>query len=181
MLNGGEMNKKLAILFISASFIFINSCKKHNQTVNYYDLNGKRISERKFTKIGGNGRVEVLFTNENGQKFKDVYEYKNEKRNGKWTRWDDNENKKKEGEYQNGIKHGKEIWWHKNGQKQFEVIYKADKMSGKCTEYYDNGHKFCEKYFKDGLKHGKVAYFDKKGTIFFEEIWNEGKLVKKMK
>jgi antitoxin component YwqK of YwqJK toxin-antitoxin module len=179
MLNGGEMNKKLAIVFISISFILIISCKKHNQSVNYYDLNGKRISEKKFIKNGKNGKVEAVFMGENGKIWKDEVEYIDGKKHGRFIRWNEKGYKFIEGKYEYGMKHGKWIYWHRSG-KQIEE-YKKGLRHGKDVWYYANGNKYIETNFKNGKKHGKVYWWDEKGNIIKEEIYEKGKLVKNIK
>jgi len=45
-------------------------------------------------------------------------------RDGLWTEWDENGQKKSEGHFKYGKKDGLETWWNRNGQKAWEIHYK---------------------------------------------------------
>jgi antitoxin component YwqK of YwqJK toxin-antitoxin module len=164
------MIKNASIIFISVIFICLYSCKMHDQTYKYYDLNGQRISEREFYNNGENGRVEIKFMGENGRKLRELVEFRGGKENGKCIRWDERDNfKLKEGEYKDGKQHGTWIFWYRDGSNDIEE-YKEGKKHGKATNYDWNGR-----------QHGRSLMWDEKGNLIFEEIWDGGKLVKKIK
>jgi len=63
--------------------------------------------------------------------------------------------------YKNNKKHGKSIYWYKNGQKKEEVTYKNVKLDGLWTSWYKNGQKRIEGIYKDGKKDGIwTAWYD---------------------
>jgi antitoxin component YwqK of YwqJK toxin-antitoxin module len=177
-----KINRKILLIVFLTIILYSYSCNKHDFECKYYDIKGNRISEIEFRLRGENGIVKVYYMGENGVKFIDEFEYKNKKKHGKWISWNDSEGyKNKEGVYKNGLKHGNEIWFYKNGRKLAEMGYKNDKLDGKCLGYYDNGKKFIEENYKDGEKHGKYICWDDSGAVLSEEIYQEGKLVKKIK
>ena len=62
-------------------------------------------------------------------------------------------NKIFEEEYQNGLQHGKTIWWYEKGNKYYEVKY------------------------KNGLRHGKAIWWDEDGNIECKAEYQNGKLI----
>ena len=67
--------------------------------------------------------------------------FKDGKKDGKWTEWYENGQKKSGGYYKDGKKHGKYTVWYENGQKEAEVNYKDGKEDGKWTKWHKNGKK----------------------------------------
>ena len=57
-----------------------------------------------------------------------VGEIKNGIKNGLWTRYWDNGNKKEEGLYKDSFKEGLWIEWFKTGDKYLEILYKRDSI-----------------------------------------------------
>jgi len=86
-----------------------------------------------------------LYTNwyENGQK-RDELTYKDGKFDGLYTNWYENGQKRFELTYKDGIHNGLLTWWYDNGQKESEGIYKNNKLEGLSTHWYDNGQKWYE-------------------------------------
>jgi len=78
--------------------------------------------------------------------------YKNGKRDGKWTTWYEDNLKLSEGNYKNGIRDGKWTTWYENGLKWTERNYKDGKEDGKSTEWFANGQIKTEENYKDGKK-----------------------------
>ena len=72
-----------------------------------------------------------LYTNwyENGQK-RDELTYKDGKFDGLYTNWYENGQKRFELTYKDGIHNGLLTWWYDNGQKESEGIYKDNKLEG---------------------------------------------------
>ena len=88
-------------------------------------------------------------------------EYKDGKKEGKWTGWYENEdedgngNKMYEWEYKDGKKEGKHLGWYERGNKKYEGEYKDGKLEGKWIGWWENGNKEFEGEYKDGEKVGK--------------------------
>jgi antitoxin component YwqK of YwqJK toxin-antitoxin module len=107
-----------------------------------------------------------------------TYKNKIPVKEGKWTHWYNNGQKKSEGNYRVGYvdytdsaslnKDGKWTEWHKNGQKKSEGSYKlkaedwkvsASHKDGKWTTWYENGDKESEENYKDGVEHGEFIFW----------------------
>ena len=76
--------------------------------------------------------------------------YKNGKKDGLWTWWYENGEKKNEGTFKDGKENGLHRWWYENGQKSKEGTYKDGKQVELVTSWYENGQKGKEGTFKDG-------------------------------
>jgi len=83
-----------------------------------------------------------------------------------------------EGNYKDDKKDGKWTSYHKNGEIEIELNYKDGKLDGKRTSYYPypNGQIFEEENYKDGEKDGKRTSYYKNGQIEWEENYIDGKL-----
>jgi len=66
-----------------------------------------------------------------------------------------NGQKKSEGNYKDGKRNGKWTWWYENGQMEFEINYKDGEVDGKWTDWFENGQKQLEGNYKDGKRNGK--------------------------
>ena len=66
-------------------------------------------------------------------------EYKDGKRVGHCTYWNDNGQKSGEGEFKNGKFEGPSTEWHDNGQKKKEGEFKNGKEEGRWTEWHKDG------------------------------------------
>lgn len=65
--------------------------------------------------------------------------FKDGKRQGKWSYWYPNGNLWSQGEYRNGEEHGLKTVWHENGQKYYEGYYKNGKRTGTWTFWNKDG------------------------------------------
>jgi antitoxin component YwqK of YwqJK toxin-antitoxin module len=83
----------------------------------------------------------------NHQKYMEG-EYKDGKREGKWTSWNQNGNKWSEGNFKNGLDDGLRIIYHENGKL------------------------FIEGYYKAGVKTGVWRFYDEQGVFVREENFN---------
>ena len=75
---------------------------------------------------------------------------KDGKKDGLWTWWYENGEKKNEGTFKDGQENGLHRWWYENGQKSKEGTYKDGKQVELVTSWYENGQKGKEGTFKDG-------------------------------
>ena len=78
--------------------------------------------------------------------------YKDGKRDGKWTSWYEDGLKLSEKNYKDGKQDGKSIIWYENGVKWIDSNYKDGKQDGKSTEWFANGQIKTEENYKDGVK-----------------------------
>lgn len=180
MLKEIKMMKKILITLFLASLLYVDSCKTHDQISKYFDSNGKPISETEFEKNGENGKIEIIFWGENGQKFLELVEYRNGKENGKYIKWAGDGFKTTYGRYKDGKKQGKWIFRYRNGTKDV-TEYKDDKKHGKSINWDSYGRKRIVEEYREGKQHGHAIWWDEKGKIVFEEIWEDGKLINKIK
>ena len=86
-------------------------------------------------------------------------------RDGLYTNWYENGQKRFELTYKDGIHNGLLTWWYDNGQKESEGIYKDNKLEGLSTHWYDNGQKSFEGTYEDG-------------KLISEKYWNEDGSIK---
>ena len=78
--------------------------------------------------------------------------YKDGKRDGKWTSWYEDGLKLSEGNYKDGKRDGKWTSWYENGLKWIDTNYKDGKEDGKSTEWFANGQIKIEENYKHGKK-----------------------------
>ena len=89
---------------------------------------------------------------------------KNGKKDGLWTSWYDNGQKKDEFTWKDGKVDGTWKWYWSNGTKMKEGNWKDSKLDGLWTEWDENGQKKEEVIFKDGeMISGKK--WNKDGTV----------------
>ena len=109
----------ISITFLSGQNIyFVNNLIEKNE--NFYNyMNDSLLSGLLyFNYIDEEKNAKKLF----------VGEIKNGIKNGLWTRYWFNGNKKAEGLYKDSFKEGLWIEWFKNGDKYLEILYKRDSI-----------------------------------------------------
>lgn len=74
-----------------------------------------------------------------------------------------------EGEYKEGLKHGKWISFYNNGNNWSEGFYKLGINDGKTITWHENGQKYYEGSYADGKRSGVWKFWDEKGE-FIKEI-----------
>ena len=100
-------------------------------------------------------------------------------RNGLWTSWYENGQKRYERTYKDGKKDGISTWWYENGQKEREATYKDGERDGLWTRWYENGQKDYESTWKDGKKDGLYTAWYSNGQKSEEGTYKAGKRVGK--
>lgn len=94
--------------------------------------------------------------------------YKDNKRNGEFVRYNGISAKMLEkGAYINDLKNGTFTKWFSNGNKRVEGSYRKGLKTGMWSYYYKNtpGIIRINGEFENGKKHGKWVFYDKNGTI----------------
>jgi antitoxin component YwqK of YwqJK toxin-antitoxin module len=81
------------------------------------------------------------------------------------------------GNYKDGKRNGKWTWWHENGQKWSEGNIKDDKLDGKWTDWHENGQKWSEGNIKDDKLDGKWTFWKKNGQKEEDRNYKDGNLV----
>ena len=136
---------------------------------------------------------------------REVGDYKDGEKHGKWISYCKHENKIQEGNYKNGKKHGKWISYFEDGQVWFEgnynngkehgefiyfgngnyniihklelVNYKDGELDGQSIHYHVNGEINSIVNYQNGEKDGKNIFFDKDGKIYWSGNYKDGVLV----
>jgi antitoxin component YwqK of YwqJK toxin-antitoxin module len=130
-----------------------------------YDINHvlekKGVYIKKFSDEEVNGSAYQMF----GDIKMDLGYIKNGEKEGLWTWWFENGEKKNEGTFKDGKENGLHKWWYENGHKSEERTYKNGKKDGLWTKWYENGQKGIEGTYKDGLEFGLWTYYNEDGSI----------------
>ncbi|MFL2998379.1 MAG: toxin-antitoxin system YwqK family antitoxin [Candidatus Neomarinimicrobiota bacterium] len=109
----------ISITFLSGQNIyFVNNLIEKNE--NFYNYMNDSF-------LSGLLYFNYIDEEENAKKLF-VGEIKNGIKNGLWTHYWDNGNKKEEGLYKDSFKEGLWIEWFKTGDKYLEILYKRDSI-----------------------------------------------------
>ncbi|MGO4819694.1 toxin-antitoxin system YwqK family antitoxin [Flavobacterium sp. W22_SRS_FP1] len=81
-----------------------------------------------------------------------------------------------EGEFENGTKIGKWLYYYDSKKIKFEINYFNDKQNGNTSTYFENGNLKSVGDYSDGNKTGKWVYYDDNANKSYEETYKEGKL-----
>jgi antitoxin component YwqK of YwqJK toxin-antitoxin module len=81
-------------------------------------------------------------------------------------------------EFKDGVQNGKEINWHKNGNKRHEVVFENGEQKGAWVFWYENGQ-ICQilskdmivGFYEDGRKQRVLVYED--GKVVYSKEWNQ--------
>jgi antitoxin component YwqK of YwqJK toxin-antitoxin module len=84
-------------------------------------------------------------------------------KDGKYSKWYDNNQKQYETTYKVGKEDGRATSWYKNGQKQSETAYTEGKEEGHYIGWYINGKKESETIYKNGEDEGLRTHWDENG------------------
>jgi antitoxin component YwqK of YwqJK toxin-antitoxin module len=109
---------------------------------------------------------------ENGQKRWERT-YKDGKKDGLSTRWYENGQKLEEGTYKDGKENGLRTLWYENGQKEGEVDFK----DGLMTQWYKNGQKRLHGFCIGASQNGLMTFWYKNGQKKEESIIKDGELI----
>ena len=74
------------------------------------------------------------------------------RREGRWTTWFDNGNKRSEGGYLDGEMHGPFTLWYETGNKREEGQYVRGRAHGRWVKWDEQGHRIKEVEFRHGVK-----------------------------
>jgi antitoxin component YwqK of YwqJK toxin-antitoxin module len=73
-----------------------------------------------------------------------------------------------EGEYMEGLKHGRWISFYNNGNTWSEGFYELGVNHGKTTTWHENGQKYYEGYYNEGKRSGVWIFWDESGELLKE-------------
>ena len=141
--------------------------KKNGQITGEYNfIEGKEVGE------GGS----IITRYSNGLKKEEGY-YIDDKKDGKWTEWDENGQISLEGSYTEGKENGNWTYWSKSGQIKKEHNF----IDGKWIEWNENGQISLEGNYTEGnlASETKYSYYkngQKKEEVNWKGDKKEGKL-----
>jgi len=72
----------------------------------------------------------------------------------------------------------REISYYASGKKDYEGNYRNGMEHGKWTYYYKNGQVMDEEFYKNGLEDGKHTEYSPDGQIVKIEFYKQGKVTK---
>jgi hypothetical protein len=110
----------------------------------------------------------------NSGQVRQLKHYKDGKREGLYTSWDENGEKKQKGTFKDGKQDGLWTSWDENGQKEREGTRKDGKLEGLDTTWHDNGEKKWEGTYKDDQRDGLWTMWDENGQKLGEGTWKHG-------
>ncbi len=134
--------------------------------------------ESRYAKMNGMTLMDRLqqFNDGNAAKLEERYESDL----ALYTSYWDNGQKKNEGNYKDGKKEGKWTGWHHDGSKNTEENYKKGKKDGFCFLYHENGEILFEDHYIDGKKQGVQRHYSENGQITLESTCKDDKEVGKL-
>jgi formylglycine-generating enzyme required for sulfatase activity/antitoxin component YwqK of YwqJK toxin-antitoxin module len=107
----------------------------------------------------------------NGQKSTN---YKDGLRHGVQTRWHKDGQKLNDSNYKDGQKHGVQTYWYDNGQKRSETNYKDGQRHGESTRWQENGQKESEGNYKYEEPDGVHTEWHENGELYKEVNYKDG-------
>ena len=153
--------KKLYLL-LSVLFLILVGCSISHKE---YDIDQLILIDEVYYKKSSDeivdGKVFQIF----GDMKMGLGYIKNGTKEGLWTWWFENGEKKNEGMFKDGKENGLHKWWYNNGHKSEERTYMDGVKYGLWTKWYDNGQKGIEGTYIDGLESGLWTYYNEDGSI----------------
>ncbi|NLF42087.1 MAG: toxin-antitoxin system YwqK family antitoxin [Bacteroidales bacterium] len=129
----------LSVTMLIALLAMMTACKKDHKVVeDVFDDGSPRIVKY-YSKEGPDAELkkETIYF-KSGKKHMEG-NYKNNKREGKWTSWYDNGVIWSEGYYKDGLGHGERKAYYPNGKLRFQGMMENDKEVGVWQYYDENG------------------------------------------
>ena len=83
------------------------------------------------------------------------------------------------GEYKQGKRNGKWTYFDEKGKLEADTAFLFGYLHGTCTEYYENGNKKSESNYYYSHKTGKWSEWNEEGTVTKEEVFDSVDAVKK--
>jgi antitoxin component YwqK of YwqJK toxin-antitoxin module len=128
----------------------------------YYDSTGKVKAISEFSENGT--RAYATTFNRMGKKSSEGL-YLNEKREGNWKFYNEEEILLSEENYENGIASG--IWknYYQNGNLLEEITYKNGKKDGPWKQYFHDGPEKLRATYRNGKLEGLATFFHPNGRV----------------
>ena len=162
--------KRFKITYIFIVFVLWSTYSIANEALNYTDDNNQKQGHWVFT-----NKVKKL-PNYKEDQIVEEGDYLNNKKNGKWLFYYNNDKVKHILTFSNNRPDGYAIFYYKNGQKREEGVWKNNKWVGDYKYYYENGNvRFEWQYNQNGQRTGIQKYYHLNGQLMIEGEWNNGK------
>ncbi len=159
-----------AINLIIGSFLLISTCFAQQDLLPAFPREISYQGERAF--LNGSPFTGILVSENTFIKWG---EFRNGYKNGIFTEFYTNGNKKSEGHFVNGIKKGLHSEWYENGKKNKEQNYVQGNLDGKSIEWYSNGQIKVEYLFlSGGIKTGYYTSYFENGQKHKQEYYIGG-------
>lgn len=102
--------------------------------------------------------------------------YVSNSKTGIWTGYHNNNEKKYEITYKDGLPDGYSKFYYKNGLVSEEGLWKVNRWVGRYKYNYENGQcAYDFNYNTKGKREGKQVYFHENGNVMIDGDWNDGK------
>ena len=88
--------------------------------------------------------------------------------------------KKVEGTFKNGLKDGKWIYWHKNGNKWSEGTFECGLSNGRFSIWKEDGSRDFVSSYKLGKPNGRWMFWNSEGRITKEVYVDNKKIIKEV-
>jgi len=140
---------------------------------NFWYSNGQLVRSEHYH----NGKLDGAWAEfrDDGTKRGEV-SYRDGIRTGLWVNYaNDGQAKISEGEYEDGVFHGKVRDYYPSGQVKSEKIYVHGKLDGICTNWDDKGKKRRTISYRDDVKDGLEQDYDDNGRVVFSREYVKGK------
>jgi len=130
--------RKYFIVFVSVCFLAACNGRIKKEVVEKYP-NGNPKIERHFKMNNGEKELVKEIGYFPDKKLYMEGDYKNSKRNGKWSSWYQNGKLWSEGYFKNGLSDSIRTTYYENGNKRYEGFYKNGVKVGKWKFWLENG------------------------------------------
>lgn len=136
-------------------------------TVRDYHPNGWLYTERveKLTPDGKRVRHGPLAAWFENRQLMFTGEYTDGKKSGRWVYWNDMGAREREGEQEDDRREGEWREWHANGQLKSQGLFHANLAEGPWKFWHDNGQLFAEGEFINNKREGQWMFWLPDGSV----------------
>jgi len=156
-----KLISKLILFSLSTSSIMATDLRCPNPEHYVYEDHAQK-SNYKYCKRNG---MTWWYNMEKKDVIKSKVNFINDKEEGTYTSYHDNEHVKRTINYTHGQKDGVQKTYYDNGQLGEEVTYKLGRREGLLVEWDMEGFKSSEVMYKHNYKVGIKKYFDHEGKV----------------
>ncbi len=105
----------------------------------------------------------------------EIGEFKNDKKEGVWKRYDFKDNLIQMASYSDGLLHGPIVSFYENGSIYTTGYYINDTINGNMSLYFEDGKLNISSNFLNGKKEGFNYLYDRNRNLKFKKFYLEGK------